>query len=285
MRRCRGRLRILDANKPEGLRGVITLKTRWTWVLFLLCGVMPFSVTPAYCETIDGRTLAQRVYDRDIGKDSQAEVRMLLIDKSDEKRFRTLVTYTKDYGKTSKSYIRFTSPATIEGTAFLTWENEEREDDQFLYLPALQRVRRVVSSQKSNRFVNTDYTYEDLQSRKVEEDDHQILRDEKWNGHDCWVLESIPKEGNETQYGKRISWIVKDIDLPVKTEFYDKDNTLIKVFSAKEIKKVDGIWTIMESEMEDLDRKHRTLMKMTDIRFNTDVPDRVFTEGYMEHRE
>ncbi|MFH0725670.1 MAG: outer membrane lipoprotein-sorting protein [Pseudomonadota bacterium] len=261
------------------------MKTKWGWAAILFLGMMCFSAFAVYGEVMDGLVLAQRVYERDAGKDSQAEARMLLVDKSGEKRFRTLITYTKDYGKTSKIFIRFTSPANIEGTSFLTWENEEREDDQFLYLPALQRVRRVVSSQKSNRFVNTDFTYEDLQSRKVEADDHKILRDEMWNGHDCRVLESIPKEGSETQYGKRISWIVKDIYLPVKTEFYDKDSALIKVFSAKEIKQVDGIWTVMESEMEDLDRNHRTLMKTTDIRYNTDIPDRVFTEGYMAHKE
>jgi outer membrane lipoprotein-sorting protein len=211
---------------------------------------------------------------------------MLLIDKNGKKSFRTLEVSIKDYGDSSKIYTRFTSPANIEGTAFLTWENKDAEDDQFLYLPALQRVRRIVSSQKSNQFVNTDYTYEDLQSREVEKDVHTILREESYQNYDCWVLESTPKdEDDDTQYGKRIIWIVKDDYLPIKTEFYDKNSHLIKVLSAKRIKQIDGIWTIVEAEMQDLEREHRTLMRTTDITYNAGIPDRVFTQGYMMHKE
>lgn len=254
-------------------------------MLFLLFGVTAISAPPLFGEAMDGPTLAQRVFDRDVGKDSRAEIKMLLIDKSDQKRFRTLVFYTKKFGKTSKTYTRFTSPANIEGTSFLTWENEGREDDQFLYLPALQRVRRVVSSQKSNRFVNTDYTYEDLQTRQVAADTHKLLKAEKWKDHPCWVLESIPVKPDETQYGKRISWIAKDSYLPVKSEYYDKKNKLIKVFSALSVKQISGIWTVMESEMKDLKKQHRTLMKTTGIRYNGNIQDRVFTTGYMQHKE
>lgn len=128
---------------------------------------------------MDGVQIAKKVLDRNEGQDASSKIRMLLIDKGGRKRFRSLITVVKQYGDVSKSYIRFTSPADIDGTAFLTWENKDRDDDQFLYLPALQRVRRIVSSQKSNRFVNTDYTYEDLQSRKVEQDTHTILGEEK----------------------------------------------------------------------------------------------------------
>jgi outer membrane lipoprotein-sorting protein len=254
-------------------------------MLFLLFGLAGVSSSPLSGESIDGRTLAQRAYDRDVGNDSRAEVKMLLIDKGNQKRFRALVMYAKDYGKTSKSYSRFTSPASIAGTAFLTWGNEGRDDDQFLYLPALQRVRRIVSSQKSGRFVNTDYTYEDFQTREVDADDHKILREEKWRDHDCWILESIPRELKDTQYGKRISWVIKDIYLPAKVEYYDKKNNLVKVFTSSAIKRIDGIWTIVESEMKDLKRRHRTLMKTETIRYNSGISDRVFTTGYMEHKE
>jgi len=232
---------------------------------------------------IDGVQIAQKVADRNDGQDATSKISMLLIDKRGKKRFRHLITVVKKYGDVSKSFMRFTSPADIDGTAFLTWEDKDREDDQFLYLPALQRVRRIVSSQKSNRFVNTDYTYEDLQSREVAQDTHTILREEKIDEYDCWVLESIPKNIDDSQYGKRIIWVIKEIYLPIRIEFYDKRNSLLKIFTGKNIQKIDGIWTILDAEMKDLKKEHRTLMKTDDIQYNRNVPDEVFTKGYMKH--
>lgn len=234
---------------------------------------------------IDGVQIAQKVADRNDGQDATSKISMLLIDKRGKKRFRHLITVVKKYGDVSKSFMRFTSPADIDGTAFLTWENKDREDDQFLYLPALQRVRRIVSSQKSNRFVNTDYTYEDLQSREVAQDTHTILREEKIDEYDCWVLESIPKSKDDSQYGKWIIWVVKEIYLPIRIEFYDKRNRLFKIFTGKNIQKIDGIWTILDAEMKDLKKEHRTLMKTDDIQYNRNVPDEVFTKGYMKHNQ
>jgi outer membrane lipoprotein-sorting protein len=234
---------------------------------------------------VDGVRIAQKVVDRNDGQDATSKIRMLLIDKRGNKRFRNLITVVKKYGDLSKSYMRFTSPADIDGTSFLTWENKDRDDDQFLYLPALQRVRRIVSSQKSNRFVNTDYTYEDLQSREVAQDTHTILREEKIDTYDCWVLESIPKRLDDSQYGKRIIWVIKEIYLPIKIEFYDKRNRLFKIFTGKNIQKIDGIWTILDAEMNDLKKEHRTLMKTDEIQYNRNVPDEVFTKGYMKHTQ
>ncbi len=232
---------------------------------------------------IDGSTLAQKVYNREDGKDSYATVRMLLLDKRGRKRFRTLISATKEYGEIKKSYIQFTSPADIDGTSFLTWENEERENDQFLFLPALNRVRRIVSSQKSSRFVNTDYTYEDMERRKPEQDRHKILREENVGTHECWVLESIPKDAKSTQYGKLISWISKTALLPVKTEYYDSRGKVMKEFTAIEIKQVDGIWSVTESEMHDLKKDHHTYMKTLELHYNRDIPDNIFTKAYMMH--
>ena len=232
---------------------------------------------------IDGATLAQQVYDRDAGNDSQATVRMLLIDKRGSKRFRTMMTANKKYGPTSKSFIRFTSPADIKGTAFLTWENEDRDDDQFLYLPALKRVRRIVATQKTSRFVNTDYTYEDMQRRKPEIDRHQIVGNENLLKRDCWILESVPKNEKDSQYNKRKTWIARDILLPVRGQYFGKKDRLLKEFIAVRIKQIDGIWTVVESEMRDVEKKHRTFLKTENIKFNCGVDDRVFTEANLLH--
>jgi hypothetical protein len=245
--------------------------------LIALCWFVQPAVSPA----MDGPTLAQKVYERDDGRDAYAKMCMVLIDKRGKERTRFLLTATKDFGTLSKIYTRFTSPAAINGTGFLTWENEDRDDDQFLYLPALRRVRRIVSKQKDSRFVNSDYTYEDMQKRKPAKDHHQILGSQVIDGHECWLLESVPKDPDDSQYGKRVSWIVKDIYVVIKVEYYDKKNRLNKVFSAQRLDKIDGIWTIMESEMDDHERRHRTLMKTLAVQYNKGLPDGVFTRRYL----
>jgi len=256
---------------------------RYSAILALVfAGCMGISI---HLHAMDGPTLAQQIYNRDDGRDSYATVRMLLMDKGGKKRFRSLITATKDYGNTIKSYIRFTSPADIDGTSFLTWENEDRENDQFLFLPALNRVRRIVSTQKASRFVNTDYTYEDMERRRPDLDQHKIPREEKNGGHDCWVLESVPRDPKTSQYGKLISWISKIALLPVKTEYYDGRGKQLKEFTALEIKQVDGIWSITESEMHDLKKDHHTYLKTLELRYNRDIPDNVFTQAYMMHGE
>ena len=245
--------------------------------------IASFIYSPPLLLAMDGPTLAKKVLDRNEGSDSKAEVRMLLMDKRGKKLFRTMVTATKKYGNTSKSLIRFTAPPDIKGTAFLTWENEDRDDDQFLYLPALKRVRRIVSTQKNSSFVNTDYTYEDMQRRKPELDLHQIIGEEKLLDHDCWILESIPKNEKDSQYEKRKSWIAKDILLPLKAQYFSKNDRLLKEFIANRIKQIDGIWTVVESEMRDFKKEHRTLLKTDDIKFNCGVEDSVFTEANLLH--
>ncbi len=259
-----------------------TLTNIRIWALIALTGLL-LGALPA--TAMDGVQIAHKVLDRDEGQDATAKIRMLLIDKKGKKRFRSLISVVKKYGDVSKIFMRFESPADIKGTAFLTWENKDGDDEQFLYLPALHRVRRIVSSQKSNTFVNTDYTYEDLQSREVEQDDHRVLREEKVGQYDCWVLESVPKNKKDSQYSKRVSWIIKEIYLPIKTEFYDSRGRLQKVLTGKKIKKIDGIWTILDAEMRHLKKKHRTLMKTDEIQYNKNVPDEIFTTGYMEHTQ
>ena len=220
---------------------------------FIALGSLFFTELPS--AAMDGLQIARKVIDRDEGQDATAKIRMLLINKKGKKRFRSLISVAKRYGDVSKFYMRFESPADIKGAAFLTWENKDGDDDQFLYLPALRRVRRIVSSQQSNTFVNSDYTYEDFQTREVEQDDHRVLSEEKAGKYDCWVLESIPKNKKDSQYSKRVSWIIKEMYLPIKTEFYDSRSRLQKVLTGKKIQKIDGIWTILDAEMRHLKKK------------------------------
>jgi outer membrane lipoprotein-sorting protein len=231
---------------------------------------------------LTGEKLAQRVYDRDIGDDSCAHSVMGLISRSGKKRIRHFITYRKDDSKLLKQLIRFTSPADIEGTSFLSFEREDKETEQFLYLPALRRTRRIVSSQKDHRFVNTDFTYEDMERRQVEDYTHTISGEEKKQERDCWILESRPKAKAQSQYSLVKSWVAEEIYVPLFVEFYSKKGKLIKKYSVAKLEKIQGIWTEIEVVMTDLEREHRTLIKVKDIKYNSNLPDDTFTRRNLE---
>lgn len=231
---------------------------------------------------LTGKELAQLVYDRDIGDDSCAHSVMGLISRRGKKRIRHFIAYQKNDGKLFKQLIRFTSPADIEGTGFLSFEKEDEVTEQFLYLPALRRTRRIVSSQKDQRFVNTDFTYEDMERRRVEDYTHMISGEEKKQGRDCRILESRPKAKAKSQYSLIKSWVSQEIYVPLFVEYYSKKEKLIKQYSVAKLEKIQGIWTEIEVVMIDLYREHRTLIKVKDIKYNSNLPDDTFTRRNLE---
>jgi len=226
--------------------------------------------------TLTGRQLAQKVFDRDTGRDATATVEMVLINKRGKKRLRTFHLFAKHYGKLIRQLIRFTHPADIKDTAFLSIEEQGGGTTQFLYLPALRRARRIVTSQKSHRFVNSDFTYEDMERHPVDNYQHTITGEARKGPIMCFVLESRPKKGISSQYSLVKSWIAKDIYVPVYTEFFDKKGRLIKKYKVLRLEQKQGIWTEMQTLMEDLTRKHKTMLRTRSITYNTNLQDRLF---------
>ncbi|HSA31943.1 MAG TPA: outer membrane lipoprotein-sorting protein [Candidatus Omnitrophota bacterium] len=234
-------------------------------------------------QTLSGPELAQMIYDRPDGMDRSMNVDMVLVDKKGNERPRTLVLFARDEGPLAKTYLEFLTPEDIKATKFLSMEQAQGDDIQYLYLPALGRARRIVSSQKNLRFVNTDYTYEDMQRRKPSEDEHQILREEIYNGRPCYVLESVPVSAN-SQYGRRVSWVDKFSLVALHTDFYDKKGRLVKVFEVLSMKVVDGFWTVIKSRMEDLEEAHQTLMTVTEVRYDQGIEGAKFELRALEQR-
>jgi hypothetical protein len=232
---------------------------------------------------LDARTIVQRVNDRDVGKDSYAKVEMFITDRSGITQVRSMISAVKDFGALSKSYIRFTSPASIDGTSFLSWQVDGKDDEQFLYLPELGRERRIASSQKDGDFVNTDFTYEDMQERNVDKDTHKILREEKVGSYECWVIESIPLDPKTSQYKRWVSYIPKGIYLPLRVEYYTRPiRQATKILTIRQLEKITGIWTAKEVEMKNVDRNTLTILRTTEIKYNKGLPDRMFTRAYLK---
>lgn len=225
--------------------------------------------------------IAQRIYDRDTGRDSHATVLMKLIEKDSQSRVREMEVWRRDFGEFKKTLIRFNSPAEIRGTGFLTWENKSRDDDQYLFLPELRRSRRIVSSQKDQKFVNSDFTYEDMQRRRVEKDVHHLLGSKILSGFNCWVLESTPKPSAESQYEKFVALVTRDSYVPIQIDYY-KHGRVVKRYTVLNLQKIGGIWTDMVAEMADLRNQHRTVLEVQKISYNVNVDPNVFTVRNLE---
>jgi len=244
--------------------------------LVVLCMLIVFSAVDA--EEITGRDIMEKVNNRYTGDDQSAEMTMTLIKSSGRKRVRKVKVWQKDYGKNDKSLMRFLEPADVKGTGFLVWEHESKDDDQWLYLPALKKVRRISSKEKEKSFMGTDFSYEDLGSHDLDHYDYTLLGSETFNDQDCYVIESVPKPENKKSYSKTISWIRKDIFIATKIEFYDKKGEFLKRLHAFNIEKIDEIWTTRRMEMENVQKKHTTVLEFENVKYNIGLKDNIFTE-------
>lgn len=231
---------------------------------------------------ITGKELAQQIYDRENGDDITAEMKMILINKRGRERVRTYDFYSKDYGNRVKQFNRFQSPADIKGAGFLSIEKEAGETEQFLYLPSQRRSRRIVSSQKSRSYVNSDFSYEDMERRSVEDYEHRISGDETIANINCYILESKPKDDVKSQYGRIKNWVDPEKSIPIYVEYFDRKEKLIKKYRVLKLQKIDDIWTEIEVVMENLKRRHKTVLKIDKIVYNKGLDDSRFSRQYLE---
>lgn len=215
------------------------------------------------------------------GNDMRTKVMMELINKDGQKRIRELTMLRKDYveGQDQKYFIYFHKPSDVKDTTFMVYKYPDRDDDRWLFIPAISLVKRIAANDKYSSFVGSDFTYEDVSGRKPEEDAHTLIKEEELDGRACFVIESIPKEASE--YTKRISWIDKINFLPLKEEFYDKQNDLYRQFEALEIKDVNGIPTPTKRVMKNIKTGHRTEVMFQEVEYNLGIGDDIFSERYL----
>lgn len=252
-------------------------KPLYTLFLSMLCALVAAASSAATdTAAID---LAQAVYDRPSGDDSSARVLMVLKKKEKIRKKRLLYTYGIDKGNSERwTLMRFIQPADVDRTGLLTLDHMGDDSDQWLYLPALDKVRRISSKRKGGRFVGSDFFYEDLSDREVNMDHHRLIGSDKVGGVDCTLLESIPVKKSNSVYSKRVSCIHTGLKLPLRIDFYQKKDKPVKRLRARKIKKVQGYWTIFESTMYNLKKDTETQLITTDIVYDQGIPDDLFSQ-------
>ncbi|MDR1469465.1 MAG: outer membrane lipoprotein-sorting protein [Spirochaetaceae bacterium] len=229
-------------------------------------------------------SIMQAAKDRIKSDTMSSRSRMVITAKNGGTTERVIDQYSKDaangYGRT---VIVFQSPATVKGTRFLTMENESGKSDQWIFLPALGKVRRIAASESGGNFMGTDFSYDDMSAmdREIGLDTHTVLREEALDGNACYVIQSVPKD-SDFQYAKTISWVDKSSYRTYKKELYNKRGAVEKVMETLGYKDVQGRDTPTRTKVSTPAAGTSTTISMDIIKYDDPIPEAVFTTAYLE---
>jgi outer membrane lipoprotein-sorting protein len=183
----------------------------------------------------------------------------------------------------SKAVLRFTAPAEVKGVALLIVNHADRASDQWMWTPAIERDRRIALQDRATRFFGTDFSFEDLEERDVNQYDYSLLGDETVEGAVCWKIQSTPKEAKSSQYSRSQVWIRKDNYALVRVENYLKDR-IVRRLIYSDFANIQGIWTARTLEMSDLVRGSRTRLSLDKLQYNVPMKDEDFTLQAIRHQ-
>lgn len=244
--------------------------------LWLCLAALLLAAAPVLAAGPDGREIMALAYNRPDGEDRVSTLTMTLTNKRGSERVRKMESWSRDYGPDRKSVMVFAEPADVRGTAYLSWEYEEpgRDDDKWLYMPAMKKVRRISGSSRNEFFMGSDFTYDDMGKRAVDKDSHTLIGEDTVMDHPCWKIECVPVDSDEP-YTRRVVWISQVALMALKAEYFDKDG-LVKIYTAEDVREQDGFWTLLRSTMDNVSRDHTTVMQIESMRYNTGLEDSLF---------
>lgn len=244
---------------------------------------------PSFVSAMTALEVAQKVDALEDGDNSTATMTMILIDKKGNKRVRSMKKFGKDKGEDTLSIIYFLKPSDVKNTAFLTYDYKDsaKDDDQWLYLPALKKTKRIASTDKSGSFMGSDFSYADMTDRNVQDYNYNIKKETKVKGHAVWILEVIPKTQktvDEYGYKKSYMFVRKDNFMVMQAIHFLTDGKK-KFMTVRKMEKIDGIWTGLEIEMKTKKGKkttHATVLKMSDVKYNQNHKESFFSIRQIE---
>ncbi len=252
----------------------------------LLLVLLSLSITSGWALTAEekGLQIAQKADELDAGwGDQKQSLEMILRNKQGQESRRLIRGRALEVtGDGDKSMSIFDTPADVKGTAFLSFTHVNKPDDQWLYLPALKRVKRIASKNKSGPFMGSEFAFEDMSSQEVDKYTYKWLRDEKLDGKDVYVLERVPVD-KHSGYTRQIVWGDMVIYQPLKVEFYDRKNALLKTLVLTDYKQyLDKYWRPDLMLMNNHQNGKSTLLKFTDYSFNNGFTDRDFDRNSLK---
>jgi len=231
-----------------------------------------------------GLAIAKEMDKRDTGwQDSQAAMKMILRNRQGETSEREIrVRSLEVQGDGDKSLTIFDRPADVAGTAFLSYTHATEPDDQWLYLPALKRVKRIASANKSGPFMGSEFAYEDISSQEVEKYKYKYVHDEKLNGMDTFVMERYPQY-EHSGYTKQVVWVDKEHYRALQVEYYDRKSAKLKTLQLKDYKQYLGqYWRAGQMDMVNHQNGKSTTLSWSDYKFRNSFSDRDFDRNSLK---
>lgn len=213
------------------------------------------------------------------GNDGKSYVKMTIKDSQGRSRNRefTILRLNVKKGAEQKFYVYFYKPSDVAKMVFMVWKNINKDDDRWLYLPALDLVRRIASSDKRSSFVGSDFVYEDVSGRGIEADTHELVE----NTDSRYVLKNVPKDKKDAEFAYYLVWIDKSNFMPVKAEYYNEGGKLIREIEALSVSDIQGFPTVTKSIAKDLERGSETTLEFGDIKYDIGLTEDIFSERYL----
>lgn len=254
-----------------------------TWIVLALLAWLPLN---GLAETPEERGLAIAVEadKRDTGwSDQTAKLRMVLRNRHGEESLRENRSSTLEVqGDGDKSLIVFDSPADVKGTAFLSYTHATTPDDQWLFLPALKRVKRISSANKSGPFMGSEFAYEDIASQEVPKFSYKYLADEQIDGRNAFMIERYPQYP-DSGYTRQVVWIDQEMYQPLKIDFFDRKNDLLKTLTYHDYKEyLAQFWRPHRMEMVNHQTGKSTTLFWLEYNFKTGLTDRDFDQAALK---
>ncbi len=243
--------------------------------LFTFVSLIPAEAADLTAAQIVEKSLKEFYYQ---GKDMKARVSMNLIDKKGRQRKRTLsiLRWDKENSAEQKYFIYFHKPGDVRGMTFMVWKHADKNDERWIFIPAVNFVKRIAADDKRSSFVGSDFTYEDISGRSASAETHVLKDTEVVNDRPVYLIESTPKE--VIDYTKRLSWIDRENYLPLKEEFYDAQQELYKVFTADEVAKIGDYPTVTKRTMKNVKTGHKTEVSYDKTEYDLNLREKDFSE-------
>lgn len=257
-------------------------KIRWAIVSIGLILWFLFTFSSAFSQELIARQIMEKNDDVQTSKDSTSKITMKLINEKGQERVRKIAYFEKrDKNDNRNTLVKFQFPADVKGTGLLTLEHKGSEDDQWLYLPALRKTRRISASDKGDSFMGSDFTYEDMEQEDLDEFEYKLLGMEDINGEPCYRIEGIAvseSKKKETSYSRREIWVRKSDFFLLKINYYNRKGSFLKTLAASDVKIISGKPRAHRLIMENFQRRHKTELIYEDIKLDQGLSDNLFTE-------
>lgn len=231
----------------------------------------------------DARKIMEGVYKQDNSRDTTWRARMDVYDKKGNVRSKKFTMRKIGGLGNSKTLVRFTDPAEVRGVGLLSLNESGQTDRQWLYTPAIQRVRRIAAQERRQRFLGTDFTNEDMAERVLDDYSYKFLSEgEVIDGRKTYKIEARPVSPDKSQYAYVYIWVPVDVPYSVLVEMYDKNGQRLRVLKAGDLVKISNIWVAKRIEMNSPTEGTKTVLMVDDIKFNTGLKEDMFTQQALE---